>query len=565
MNCLLKHLIAGPGLALLTAATAHALPENCYTTILYNGKIATMDQHDTMATSLMIEGDRIAAVGMGKGIPKHPGCVQMIDLQGRRVIPGIIDSHNHIMAVSLRPGHDVRIDVAASIAELGKQLRDRAAGLPEGSWITGVGGWSPEQFQEKRMPTLADLDAASPGYPVFLQTGFAGPSATNSKGKAFFESKGVPVGADGSIAANEPTLAAFDALKSLQTSEDRKRGALDAMEYAAHFGLTTSDDKGGPWPEDMAGTKGVADTGDHTNNLNPFTDYDAFLALAREGKMSMRLRIFFYMQDLHTDLPFLNERLNNQFPDFGDAWIKVSGIGERIYSGRFPFTAGASSEVYMAAARLIAQKGWAHDEHAMGLADEKAFATAWEKVNAETPLAPLRWCLAHVPGIDEETLERLKAIGVGVSAAGSRYTATNPPRNTPKDIPPFRMLVESGIHVGYGSDGGTITALDPWPHLYYMVTGKNSAGQLVAAGQTVTRIQALRLYTADQPWFTKEETDLGSIEAGKLADLAVLSDDFLDAAQVSDEAIKHICSVLTIVGGKVVYDSGVLRIAVAGH
>ena len=219
----------------------------------------------------------------------------------------------------------------------------------------------------------------------------------------------------------------------------------------------------------------------------------------------------------------------------------------------------------MAAARLIAQKGWAHDEHAMGLADEKAFATAWEKVNAETPLAPLRWCLAHVPGIDEETLERLKAMGVGVSAAGSRYTATNPPRNTPKDIPPFRILVESGIHVGYGSDGGTITALDPWPHLYYMVTGKNSAGELVAAGQTVTRIQALRLYTADQPWFTKEETDLGSIEAGKLADLAVLSDDFLDAGRVSDEAIKHICSVLTIVGGKVVYDGGVLRIAVTGH
>jgi hypothetical protein len=359
-------------------------------------------------------------------------------------------------------------------------------------------------------------------------------------------------------------VAAFDALKSLQTFEDRKRGALDVMAYAARFGLTTSDDKGGAWPVDMPGTKDVADTGDHTNNLNPYTDYDAFLAVAHEGKMSMRLRIFFYMQDQHADLPFLNARLNNQFPDFGNAWIKVSGIGERIYSGPFPFTPGASSDVYMAAARLIAQKGWAHDEHAMGLSDEKAFASAWEKVNAETSLAPLRWSLAHVPGIDEETLRRLKGIGVGVSAAGSRYTASSPPRNRPMDIPPFRMLVQSGIHVGYGSDGGTVSPLDPWPHIYYMVAGKNSAGELVAAGQTVTRIQALRLYTEDQPWFTKDEADLGSIESGKLADLAVLSDDFLDAGRVPDAAIKHISSVLTIVGGKVVYDSGVLQLVETG-
>lgn len=564
MNHLLKYLIAGAGLALLTASL-HALSQNCYTTILYNGKIATMDQRGTMATSLTIEGDRFAAVGLGTAIPMHQGCAQMIDLKGRRVIPGLMDSHNHIVAVSLRPGHDVRIDLAASIAELQKQLHDRAAALPTGSWITGIGGWSPQQLTEKRMPTLAELDAATPGDPVFLQTGFSGPSATNSEGKAFFESKGIPVAADGSIAANRPTVAAFDALKSMQTFEDRKRGALDVMAYAARFGLTTSDDKGGPWPADMPGTKGVANTGDHTNNLNPFTDYDAFVALAREGKMRMRLRIFFYMQDLHADLPFLHARLNNTFPNFGDAWLKVSGIGERIYSGPFPATAGASSEVYMAAARLIAQKRWAHDEHAGNLADEKAYASAWEQVNAETPLAPLRWCLAHVPGIDEETLQRLKAIGVGVSAAGSRYTASDPPRTSPKDISPFRRLVESGIHVGYGSDGGTVSALDPWAHMYYMVTGKNSAGQLVAAGQTVTRMQALQLYTADQPWFTKDEADLGSIEVGKLADLAALSDDFLNADRVPDDAIRHISSVLTIVGGKVVYDSGVLRIAVAAH
>jgi predicted amidohydrolase YtcJ len=155
-------------------------------------------------------------------------------------------------------------------------------------------------------------------------------------------------------------------------------------------------------------------------------------------------------------------------------------------------------------------------------------------------------------------------MGVGISAAGGRYTASTPPRISPKNVPPFRMLVESGIHVGYGSDGGTVSPLDPWAHMYFMVTGKNNAGQLVEEGQTLTRTQALRMYTSSQPWFTREEDKLGSIEVGKLADLVALSDDFLDSSRVPDEAIKRITSVLTMVGGRIVHDSGVLQIRRAG-
>lgn len=539
--------------------------QDCRETILYNGKIATMDRRNTMASSVTIEGDRIAAVGIARGIPKHDGCARLIDLKGRRVIPGLIDSHNHIVVASSRPGHAVRIEIASSIAEVQQLIRDKAATLSPGEWITAVGGWSPEQFTEKRMPALADLDAAAPNNPVYLQTGFTGPATTNSKGKAFFEKKGIKVGVDGDIEAHASTIAAYNALKSIQTAADEKRGTLDVMAYAASVGLTMSDDKGGPWPADTPGAQGVAATGNSTNALNPFTGYDQFLALDREGKMRMRLRIFFYMQDLHPDLTFLRARIDNQFRDFGDDWLKVSGLGERIYSGPFPFTPNAAPEVYLAAARLVAENGWAYDEHSGSLRDEKEFTKIWEQVNRQTPLASLRWCLAHVPGIDMETLHRLQAMGVGVSAAGSRYTASVPPRISPKDISPFRMLVESGIHVGYGSDGGTVSPLDPWPHMYYMVTGKNNAGQLVAAGQTLTRIQALRMYTTNQPWFTKDEDKLGSIEAGKLADLVVLSNDFLDPNRVADEAIKRITSVLTIVGGKIVHNSGVLRVPAADH
>ena len=537
---------------------AHA--QGCRQTILYNGKIATMDRHDTMASSVTIDGDRITAVGIAPGIPKHDGCARLIDLKGRRTIPGLIDSHNHIVVASLRPGHDARIEVAASIVEVQQLIRNKATALPPDDWITAIGGWSPEQFVEKRMPTQADLDTAAPNSPVYLQIGFDGPAVTNSKGKAFFERKGVKVGTDGSIESNAATVAAFKALESIRTFEDEKRGALDVMTYAASVGLTMSDDKGAPWPVDTPGTQGIAEIGNRTNTINPYTGYDHFLALEHEGKMVMRLRIFFYMQDLRPDLPFLKARLNNQFRDFGDDWVKVSGVGERIYSGPFPFTPNSSSQIYEAAARLTAERGWAYDEHGMGIADEKDFTDIWEKINKEIPLAPLRWCLAHVPGIDQETLHRLQIMGVGVSAAGGRYTASTPPRTSPKDMPPFRMLVESGIHVGYGSDGGTVSPLDPWPHMYYMVTGKNSAGQLVAEGQTLTRMQALRMYTASQPWFTKDDDKLGSIEAGKLADLVVLSDDYLDPKRVPDETIKRIASVLTIIGGRVVYDAEVLRV-----
>src|SRR5271154_4726981 len=134
--------------------------QSCRVTILYNGKIATMDQRDKMASSVTIEGDRITAVGTASGVPKHEGCAQLIDLKGRRVIPGLIDSHNHIVVASLRPGHDARIEIAASIAEVQQLIHSKAATLAPDDWITAIGGWSPEQFAEKRMPTQADLDIA---------------------------------------------------------------------------------------------------------------------------------------------------------------------------------------------------------------------------------------------------------------------------------------------------------------------------------------------------------------------------------------------------------------------
>jgi predicted amidohydrolase YtcJ len=166
----------------------------------------------------------------------------------------------------------------------------------------------------------------------------------------------------------------------------------------------------------------------------------------------------------------------------------------------------------------------------------------------------LHWSIAHVPAIDPQTLHSMKAIGVGMALHGWKYLqgGQGTPAGQPAG-PPYRTILESGIHAGAGSDAGDISVLDPWYEIYYMVTGKDCTGALINSGEQVTREQALRMYTADNGWFFHEENELGSMEAGKLADLAVLSDDYFDPKDVSDEGIKKIKSVLTVVGGHIVY------------
>jgi predicted amidohydrolase YtcJ len=201
---------------------------------------------------------------------------------------------------------------------------------------------------------------------------------------------------------------------------------------------------------------------------------------------------------------------------------------------------------------LIAKYGWAFSQHSLSTNEDHMITETYEKVNAVTPIANLRWSILHVPKIEEVTLNRLKAIGAGVEPNGFPYI-TGSAAAGPAG-PPFRMILDNGIHAAGGSACVGVCPLDPWLSIYYMVTGKNSAGELINPGQQITRMEALRLYTSNNIWFLKEEDKLGSIETGKLGDLAVLSADYTDPKKVSDQDIRNLKSVLTIVDGKVVYD-----------
>ncbi len=532
-------------LVLLRAAAA-AGPDPCAGARdlrLINGRIATMDRGNTVVPEVTIQDGRFAYIGKAAGMKLNP-CTKTINLGGRTAVPGLIDNHNHIVLLGMRPGHDIRIETAASIPEVQSMLKARAQTVSAGAWITTLGDWNIKQFAEKRVPTLAELDAVLPRNPYLMNGG--GGTVTNSLGKTFFEGKGIAVSPTGVI-AGPAFLMALNALRTIQTFDEMKQGTLDAMTYLNSLGLTTSSDMGAfalpgsPDLEDAA----AADT---VESLNPWTMYDTFRALHRENKLTHRLRIFFLSQDTRPDVPLLKKRLLNAFPDFGDDMMKISGVGE--FATVWRFQGGATPTNYEAALQLLAKQGWAFQQHTLSLNEDQFTTGTFEKVNAVTPIANLRWSIAHVPKIDRPTLDRLKAMGAGVALHGWLYLGGTPQNGGP----PYRTILDSGVHAGAGSDAAAVSVFDPWLIIYYMVTGKNSAGELINPGQQITRMEALRLYTAENGWYTHEEDQLGTIEAGKLGDLAVLSDDFFDAKKVSDEGIKKLRSVLTVVGGQVVHN-----------
>jgi predicted amidohydrolase YtcJ len=532
-----------PSLAATARGAAHAGGIDGPDLVLTNGRIHTMDRAGRVARSVVIRDGRFAEV-LGRNSPRRDGTV--VNLRGRTVVPGIIDNHNHIVLMGNRPGHHTPLENERSIADVQAALARRAAEIPAGAWVTTIGGFHSNQFTEARLPTLAELDEAAPGNPVYLSIAFAGPTVTNTLGKAFFEARGIPVGNDGSIEGGgfgeSPTGAATLALRTeLLTPETRRRTAKESMAYGASLGVTTHLDQGAFQATDTA-----ADGAAHEDN---FTMHEPFLQLYREGELGVRLRINFLNLETDEDTPMLLARLRNAFPFFGNDLVRTGGIGEFTAGDAFElFASTTPSDAWQNGTLRVAQEGWRNENHSLTATDFQAIIAGWEDVNTQVDIIGLRWVLAHVPFITEEWVNRLATLGGGLSLTGWRYLAGTPESNGP----PFRMIVDNGIHTGMSSDGMQIAPMNPWLHMYYATTGKNAAGEMINDGQQITREEVLRLYTVENGWFLGEEDDLGSIEEGKLADLVVLSDDYFS---VADEGIRDISSLLTLVGGRVVHGS----------
>ncbi len=463
----------------------------------------------------------------------------MIDLEGRTAVPGLIDNHNHIVLLGLRPGHDTRLESAASIDDVLAILRAKAATLPSGEWITSIGGFDINQFVPPpgapRFPTLAELDSATPNHPVYIQLSFAGPSVTNTLGKRFFEQAGIEVGADGAIAGGfqtpNPTTRALHELRQRQTLADQKRGTQDAMRYAASLGLTTHLDEGG-FPATGTAADGAA-------HFDRYRAYDALLALYAESALTKRIRLNFLHMETDVATPELAARLANVFPRLRRRSAQ-DRRHRRVHGRRLADHRRSDRGL----ARRHAPRRRSRLAQREPLADAGRLQSHHRRMGARsTPrcrrpgIRDQRWVVAHAPFITQEYADKLKALGGGVSVLGGwRYISGTAQQNGP----PFKLLADSGIPIGMSSDGMQISPMNPWIGLYYVVTGKNARGELINAGQTLPRDDALTLYTAANGWFLKRGSVLGTIEPGKYADLAVLSADYFDASAVPDEAIKRI-------------------------
>ncbi len=493
--------------------------------LLVNGRIHTMDAANRVVSQAWIRNGRFAAVGNNLSTQNNP---RRIDLRGRTVIPGIVDAHNHIVLVGNRPGWHTPLEHVFTIPDALAALRARVDGVPADGIITCVGPLSAMQFAENRLPNLTELDAVDRA--VYLQAAQGG-TRTNSRGKAWLEARGVTVAADGAITGQATGLALQTLRKEAATPESRRRTAFEALHYYATLGITTHRDSGAFHADEPA--TGIA-------SENTYTMHEPFLALHRERRLPARLRLDFLHQDPPAPpggsgapgppLPTLSARLKNSFPFFGDDWVKTGGIGE--------FTGGGIDGL-----RAIAKAGWRGEDHALNLAGVTTLIENREKVNAEIPIGQLRWIISHIPVFPPELANRAHALGIGVLVGwGPTRTGTNVG-------PPYKTLMGHPIRKAFHSDGGDITVINPWLNFQTMITGKNLAGQPILGTETLTRQETLWLATAATKWFIRED-DLGSIEAGNHADLAVLDRDYFT---VPDDDIKRVRSLMTVVGGRIVH------------
>ncbi len=460
--------------------------------VLANGRIHTMDRDNRVVSQLLIRNGRFAAVGNSVAQAN----AKVVDLRGRTVIPGLIDAHDHIVLVGNRPGWHTPLEHVFTIPDAIAALKTRSAMVPSGAFITTIGPISAMQFAEGRLPNLMELDAV--GRPVYLQAAQGG-TRTNTEGKAWLEKRGVTVAADGAIAGAATGVALLALRKELLTPDTRKRSAFDALQYYAQLGITTHRDSGAFHADELA--PGLA-------SENTYTMHEPFLALNREGRMPARLRIDF----LHQDAP----------------------------TGNPPLATSPTIEELVPNVRQRLAADWrdrrVHGRRAGRPAGDRTGGLAWRGPRAE----PGRRHFPHREPRDRERGDPDREPALDHLAHPRLHCGTGEPRPCARDGRARRLGTAADRHerrsavpdalrprlnVGYHSDGGDITVINPWLNLYTMITGRNLAGEQILGDQTLTRQQTLRLATAANKWFIWED-DIGSIEVGNHADLAVLDRDY---------------------------------------
>jgi len=528
--------------------------------IVYNGKIATQDDRRSMAQAAAIYGGKFIALGSDREVMTLRGeRTKMIDLNRRTVIPGLNDSHLHLIRGGLNYNLELRWDGVPSLADGLRMLREQARRTPPGQWVRVVGGWSEFQFAERRMPTLDELNRAAPDTPVFVlhlydrallnraalrAVGYTKDSPNPPGGEIVRDSSGNPTGI--LIARpNAMILYATLAKGPKLPPEYQANSSRHFMRELNRLGITSAIDAGGGFQ-------------------NYPEDYQVVEQLHRNGELTVRIAYNLFTQKPKSELADFEAWGRMVRPGQGDDYLRHNGAGEMLVFSAADFEdfleprpdlPGVMESELKAVVSLLARNRWPFRLHATYDETITRALNVYEEVNREIPLAGLQWFIDHAETISRRNIDRIAAMGGGIAIQHrmayqgeyfrDRYGAAV------KQTPPIREMLRAGVPVGAGTDATRVASYNPFVSLSWLVTGKTVGGlSMYDEDNRLDRMEALRLWTVGSSWFSTEQGTKGSIAPGLLADMAVLSADYFS---VPEDEIQHLESVLTIVGGKPVY------------
>jgi len=543
---ILKPLLLGViGAVAGAAAVVHGQQTAAADLVLTNGKIITVDNKFTIAQAIAVRGDRFVAVGSNADINKLAGPgTRRIDLGGKAVIPGLIDAHAHLTRGAETWTTEARFDDVASRKQALDIVRAKAAELGAGKFVYNLGGWSYDQFTDNPTPlTRAELDAAAPNNPVYLQfsrcCAFMNGKAIDQLGIDAIKEPWVERDAAGKPTGriNDPGLGQVAAKIQPKAKDPYAVSALAMIKDLNRAGLTT------------AGMVGCSDE-----------QKDAYREMQRKGELTFRLMCMVGPApgDPATNLQSQVASLGRIRLFQGDNYIDDTLVGETLaYSDNMvaphvSYTAQQASN-WKALATEVARKGMPLQQHATISESFPFFLDQIEAINKEYPIRSLRWAFCHMDQVSANDLDRMKKLGMWAAVRaippvmGQAFNRAHGERSY--DMPPLRMIQDSGILWGFHTDTNEVNQYNPFYTLWFATTGKMVGGRVVNH-QTITREEALIAHTRSNSFFVMREDDLGSIAPGKLADLVVMDRDYLT---IPADQIKDIKPVMTFVGGKMAY------------
>jgi len=534
--------------------------------VLHNGRITTLDRAMPEATAVAIRDGVIQGLGDDAAILRFAGkSTIVIDLQGKRVIPGLNDSHTHLIRGGLNFNMELRWENVPSLADALRLLKEQADRTPAPQWVRVVGGWSEFQFEERRMPTLEEINRAAPDTPVFILhlygRALLNKAALNALGIGK-DSQNPPGGEIERDASGEPTgllIAKPSALILYSTlAQGPKLPLQDQVNSTRHFMRELN----------RLGVTSVIDAGGGGQNYPE--DYQVIQQLHDAGQMTVRIAYNLFAQNAGEELDDYERWIAMTGPGAGDGLLRMNGAGENLtwsaadfenFLEPRPDVAPHMESELEPIVELLATNKWPFRIHATYDETIDRFLGVFERVNGKTPFET-RFIIDHAETISERNIERVKALGGGIAIQhrmafqGEYFIDRYGPRAA-EATPPVARMLEMEVPVGGGTDATRVASYDPWVALYWLTTGKTLGGQqLYPEANTLDRETALRLWTQGSAWFSGEAEVKGALKKGQYADLAVLSADYMS---VPSEDIRQITSELTVMGGDIVYAAGAFK------